>query len=109
MRYLGATDAAVATGESRQTCDLYASGYLGWVENKRGNLQIVQVEHAAAIVAADGRSGLIFARHGVIPAARVRADERGIAILGFDPRGGTLDGVNLLGRELIANAQSRQS
>lgn len=109
MRYLGATDVVVATGEPRQLCDLYASGYLGWVENKRGNLQIFQVEHAAAVVAADGRRGLIFARHGVLPAARVRADELGIAIFGFDPRGGTLDGVNLLGRELFAWAHARQS
>ncbi|WP_157498217.1 hypothetical protein [Leifsonia sp. Leaf336] len=109
MRYLGATDAVVAMGDSRQSCDLYASGYLGWVENNRGNLQIGQVEHAAKIVAADGRRGLIFARHGVLPAARVRADELGIAIFGFDPRGGTLDGVNLLGRELSAWAHARQS
>jgi hypothetical protein len=51
MRHLGATDVVVAAGEPRQLCDLYACGYLGWVENKRGNLQIVQVEHA-------GRSSL---------------------------------------------------
>ncbi|WP_374009887.1 hypothetical protein [Leifsonia sp. LS-T14] len=109
MRYLGAADVVVATGEPRRFCDLYASDYLGWVENQRGNLQIVRVEHAAAVVAADGRRGLIFARHGVLPAARVRADEYGIAIFGFDPRGGTLDGVNLLGRELFAMARARRS
>lgn len=104
MHYLGATDAVVATGEARQTCALYASHYLGWVENKRGNLEVELVERAAAVAAADGRRGLIFARHGVSPAARVRADELGIAIFGFDAQGGTLDGVNLLGRELRANA-----
>lgn len=108
MHYLGAADVVVATGEARQICDLYGSRYLGWVENKTGNLEIEQVEHAAAVVAADGRRALIFARRGVSPAARVRADEFGIAIFGFDPQGGTLDGVNLRGRELFATAQVRQ-
>lgn len=108
MNYLGVTDAVVAAGESRQVCDLYGSRYVGWVENKRGNLAVGLVEHAAAVVAADGRWALIFARHGVSPAARVRADELGIAIFGFDPRGGTLDGVNLLGRDLLAQAQTGQ-
>jgi hypothetical protein len=99
MRYLGATDAVVAMGESRHSCDVYSSGYLGWLENKRGNLEVELVERAAAVTAADGRRGLVFARHGVSPFARVRADELGIAIFGFDPEGGTLDGVNLVGRE----------
>lgn len=107
MYYLGAGDAIVATGDSRQLCDLYGSRHLGWVENKRGNLEVRLVEHAGMIVAADGRRGLIFARRGVIPAASVRADELGIAIFGFDPQGGTLDGVNLLGRELFAIAQAQ--
>jgi len=107
MRYLGASDAVVAAGEPRQVCDLYASRYLGWVENRRGNLEVELVERAAAVVASDGRRGLVFARRGVMPAARVRADELGIAIFGFDPQGGTLDGVNLLGRELLASAQAR--
>ncbi|MFF2773074.1 hypothetical protein ACFVUP_38855 [Streptomyces bacillaris] len=98
----------MATGEARQICDLYGSHHLGWVENHTGNLEIGLVEQAAAVIAADGRRGLIFARRGVIPAARVRAEELGIAILGFDPQGGTLDGVNLLGRELCATAQARQ-
>lgn len=100
MRFLGATDTVVAMGESRQSCDLYASGYLGWVDNKRGNLEVEFVERAAAVTGVDGRRGLIFARHGVSPFARVRADELGIAIFGFDPEGGTLDGVNLVGRQL---------
>jgi len=106
MRYLGATDAVAATGESRQVCDLYGTRYLGWVENRRGNLGLELVERAAAVAVADGRPGLLFARHGVSPAARVRADEVGIAIFGFDVQGGTLDGVNLLGRGLLANAQT---
>ena len=102
MHYLGATDAVVATGESRHSCDVYSSGYLGWLENKRGNLEVELVEHAAAVTAADGRRGLVFARHGVSTFARLRADELGIGIFGFDPEGGTLDGVNLVGRELCA-------
>lgn len=106
MRYLGATDALVAAGELRRACDLYGSRDLGWVENHRGNLEVELVERAAAVAAADGRRGLIFARHGVSPAARVRADELGIAVFRFDAQGGTLDGVNLLGRELRATAQA---
>lgn len=102
MRFLGATDAVVAKGEPRQSCDLYASGYLGWVENKRGNLGLEAVERAALVVAADGRRGLIFIRAGALPQAVDRADALGIAIFGFDPEGGTLDGVNLVGRELCA-------
>ena len=109
MHYLGAEDAVVATGEPRLICDLYGSRYLGWVENKRGNLEIGLVERAAAVVASDGRTGLVFAGHGVSPFARVKADELGIAILRFDAQGGTLDGVNPLGRQLFANAQTRQT
>lgn len=108
MHFLGFADVVVAVGDARQICDLYGSRYLGWVENKRGNLEVELVERAATVVAADGRRGLVFARRGVMPDARVKADELGIAIFGFDPQGGTLDGVNLLGRELFANAQARQ-
>ena len=108
MHYLGATDAVVTTGDLRRTCDLYSSSYIGWVDNNRGNVEVELVERAAAVVAADGRRALVFAGHGVSPFARVKADELGIAILRFDAQGGTLDGVNLLGRELFANAQIRQ-
>ncbi|QIZ99420.1 hypothetical protein [Leifsonia sp. PS1209] len=92
----------MAKGESRQTCDLYASRYLGWVENRRGNLGLEAVERAALVVAADGRRGLIFIRHGVLPQAVDRADSLGLAVFGFDPEGGTLNGVNLVGREWYA-------
>jgi hypothetical protein len=107
MRYLGATDAVVATGESRQTCDLYGSRYLGWVENKRGNLGLEAVELAARTVAADGRRGLIFIRAGALPQAVDRADYLGIAIFGFDPEGGSLAGVNMVGREWCATGLAR--
>lgn len=108
MRCLGATDTAIATGDSRQACDLYSSIYLGWVDNDRGNLDVELVERAAAVVAADGRRGLIFAGHGVSPFARAKAEAFGIAVFRFDAQGGTLDGVNLLGRELFAIAEIRQ-
>ena len=108
MLYLGAADATVATGDSRQACDLFSSDYLGWVDNNRGNVEVELVERAAAVVAADGRRALVFAGHGVSPFARVRADELGIAILRFDAHGGTLDGVNPRGRELLANARTQQ-
>lgn len=109
MMYLGAADTVVAYGTAVRVCDLYSSHYLAWVENKTGNLGIGAIEQAATVVAADGRRAWIFARRGVSPAARVRADELGIAIFGFDPQGGTLDGVNLLGRELFAAAQAWRS
>jgi len=99
MIYLGAADTVVASGTTVQACDLYSAGYLAWVENKRGNLGLEAVERAALIAAADGRRGLMFIRHGVLPQAVDRADYLGIAIFGFDPEGGTLDGVNLVGRE----------
>lgn len=107
MHYLGAADAVVATGESRAVCDLYGSRYLGWVENKRGNLGLDVVERAASVVAADGRRGLIFIRAGALPQAVDKADYLGIAIFGFDPEGGTLDGVNLVGREWYARGLAR--
>ena len=102
MRYLGEVDAVVAIGELHQICDLYGSRYLGWVENGPGNIGLELVERAASLVTFDGRRGLIFVRRGVRPGAIDRADQLGIAIFGFDPRGGTLDGVNSLGRQLWA-------
>jgi hypothetical protein len=107
MIYLGATDTVVASGEAIQACDLYSARLLAWVDNQRGNLDVAQVTRAASVSAADGRRGLIFVRHGVLPQAVDRADELGIAIFRFDPRGGTLDGGNLLGRELYATGLAR--
>jgi hypothetical protein len=103
MIYLGAADAVVASGKTTEVCDLYSTRSLAWVENRRGNLEVHRVERAASVSATDGRRALIFVRAGVIPAARVRADDLGIAIFGFDPEGGTLDGVNQLGRALCAD------
>ncbi|QIZ99848.1 hypothetical protein [Leifsonia sp. PS1209] len=107
MIYLGAADTVVAAGAAVQACELYSAGYLAWVDNQRGNLDMAQVTRAASVSAADGRRGLIFVRHGVLPQAVDRADELGIAIFRFDPHGGTLDGGNLLGRELCATGLAR--
>lgn len=107
MIYLGAVDTVLASGATVQACDLYSAGYLAWVDNDRGNLDVPHVMRAASLSAADGRRGLIFVRHGVLPQAVDRADELGVAIFGFDPQGGTLDGGNLLGRELYATGLAR--
>lgn len=106
MIYLGAVDAVVASGTTAKVCDLYSTRFLAWVENQPGNLEMERVTRAATVSTADGRPALIFVRHGVLPDARERADELRVAVFGFDPRGGTLDGVNLLARELNANGLS---
>ncbi|MFE4950527.1 hypothetical protein ACFQ9V_10515 [Leifsonia sp. NPDC056665] len=107
MIYLGAADTVVASGDAVRACDLYSAGYLAWVDNERGNLDVAQVTRAASVSAADGRRGLIFVRHGVLPQAVDRADELGVAIFGFDPQGATLDGGNLLGLELCSIGLAR--
>lgn len=106
MIYLGAVDTVAASGAAVKACDLYSAKFLAWVDNKPGNLDIERVNRAATVSAADGRPALMFVRHGVLPDARERADELGVAVFGFDPRGGTLDGVNLRGRALSANGLS---
>ncbi|MEY9852824.1 hypothetical protein ABH923_002502 [Leifsonia sp. EB41] len=103
MIYLGASDTVVASGDDRRACDLYSSRYLGWVDNRMGNLEVELVERSASVAIADGRAAVIFVRRGVLPAARQRADELGVAILGFDPQDAALDGANLLGREVCAS------
>lgn len=100
MVYLGAIDSVVASGEARRACDLYSSGFLGWVDHRGGNLDTVLVEHVAQVSAADGRRALVFVPGGVYPDAQDRADDLGIAILRFDPFNGDLDGANLVGRHL---------
>lgn len=106
MIYLGAGDTVVASGAAVQACDLYSAKFLAWVENRAANLEIERVNRAATVSAANGRPALIFVRHGVLPDARERADELGVAVFGFDPKSGTLDGVNLLGRALSAKGLS---
>lgn len=103
MMFLGAGDAVVASAEARELCDTYSSRYLGWVDNRRGNLDVEAVERAASLAAADGREALIFVSGGVVPYARQRADILGVALLRYGARGGVLDGANTQGRQLRAS------
>lgn len=103
MIYLGASDTVAAAGAAGQFCDLYSHHYLGWVDNRRGNLDTEAVERAATLAGADGRRGLIFVSGGVSPYARKRAEVLGVAILRYGAQGGDLDGANSLGRALCVS------
>lgn len=102
MVYLGALDTVISVGAARESCDLYSSKYLGWVDNTRGNLGVDTVEKAAKLAAADGRRALIFLRGGVRPVAQQRADALGVALLNYRARDSALDGRSYLGREIVA-------
>lgn len=102
MVYLGEPDTLVAEGAVRESCDLYSSRCLGWVDNGRGNLDVAAVEAAAKLAAVDGRLPLIFLRGGVRPAARERADALGVALLNYRARDSALEGRNRLGREIVS-------
>jgi hypothetical protein len=97
MIYLGASDTVIASGEARRACDLYGSRFLGWVDARRGNVDIDIVERAASVASSDGRQPLIFIPGGIRPAAQERADALGVAVLRFHAENATLDGVNSLG------------
>lgn len=103
MVYLGAVDAVAAQGSAQRTCDLYSTNYLGWVDNRQGNLDIDVVEKAARVAGIDGRSALIFVPGGVFPVARQRADLLGVGILRYDAHGGALDGANSVGRRFVSS------
>lgn len=103
MVYLGAVDTVVASGETDQVCDLYGSAYLGWVDSRRGNLDVDVVEKSANLAATDGRRALIFVPGGVFPAAQDLADILGVALFRYDAHGGVLDGANTLGRLLYSS------
>ena len=45
MIYLGAVDAVVTHGEARAVCDLYSANFLGWVDNRRQNLDVDVVKN----------------------------------------------------------------
>ena len=102
MIYLGAIDTVVATGSAGESCDLYSSRYLGWVDNGRGNLDVDAVDTAAALAASDGRRALIFVRGGVRPVAQQRADALGVGLLNYRARDSSLEGRSRVGRELLA-------
>lgn len=100
MVFLGETDVVVTVGESHDVCDLYSKRFLGWVDNRRGNVGLELVERAGAIAARDGRRAVVFVSGGVLPEAQDRADQLGLALLRFDAQGGNLDGANRLGRQV---------
>lgn len=100
MVHLGAIDTRTADESAQHVCDLYSSHYLGWVESRRGNLDVDLVERAATTSAGDGRFPLHFVPGGVYPEARTRADVLGVALLRFRATDGALDGVNVLGQQV---------
>ena len=102
MIFLGAHDTVVSLGAARESCDLYSSRYVGWVDNGRGNIGVDSVDKAASLAAADGRRALIFMRGGVRPVAQERADALGVALLNYRARDSALDGRSRLGREIVA-------
>lgn len=102
MVFLGASDTTISRGPVRESCDLYSSRYVAWVDNGRGNLDVDAVETAARLAAADGRQALIFLRGGVRPVAQQRADALGVALLNYRARDSALDGRSRLGREIVA-------
>lgn len=103
MAHLGAVDVVRSSGDTREACDLYSSGYLAWVSDSRGNLDVTMVDHAASVASSDGRLPLIFLPGGVRPTAKERAHACGVALLRYRANDGALDGANELGRQLRAN------
>ena len=103
MIYLGASDVVEYPKVDRRVCDLYSGRFLAWVCNKRGNIELDVVEMAASTSARDGRHPLVFLSGGVLPDAQDRADALGLALLRFDAQGGTLDGANVVGRQVRAH------
>lgn len=96
MIYLGETDTVVSEGAAAATCDLYSSRYVALVDNRRGNIGLPLVNRATALVASDGRRGLIFHSGGCFPDAAVKAEYAGIAVITFDARNAEIEARNQL-------------
>ena len=94
MVYLGERDTLVAQSEAAHVCDLYSSRYVALVNNDRGNIGMPLVERARALVASDGRRGLIFHSGGCLPDAGMAAEQAGIAVIMFDPENGEIEARN---------------
>lgn len=94
MVYLGEADTVAAIGDASATCDLYSPRYVALVDNHRGNIGLPLIERARALVAADGRRGLIFHSGGCLPDAGVAAELAGIAVIMFDPENGEIEARN---------------
>lgn len=101
MRYLGAADVVIADPAAAIPCDLYSNNILGWVHNWRGNVEADLVAHVISVLKNDGRSGMIFFRHGFDTFARNSATRAGIALVRFSPEDGTAHGLNQLGRDVF--------
>jgi hypothetical protein len=96
MVYLGEADTVIAVGDMSRICDLYSSRYVALVDNHRGNIGVPLVDRAAALVATDGRRGLIFHSGGCFPEAAVKAEYAGVAIITFDARNSEIEARNQL-------------
>ncbi|WP_370055985.1 hypothetical protein [Leifsonia sp. EB41] len=103
MLHLGALDTVVASGESRDICDLFSGRYLAWVDNTRGNLDGEKVMFAAGVASRDGRQPIIFKRGGIRLEAQRQADLHGVALFYYAPSDGVLEGANILGHQLRAS------
>lgn len=102
MIYLGAVDCVVASGNSRDACDMFSRRFIAWVDNRRGNLEPDVVGRAVEISRANGRQPLIFVRGGVLPEAKRLANEYEVALFSYVATDGSLEGANPLGIELRA-------
>lgn len=94
MVFLGESDTVAATGDDAAVCDLYSSRYVALVSNSRGNIGMPLVERAVALVASDGRRGLVFHSGGSRPTAGEFADANGVALIMFDPENGDIEARN---------------
>lgn len=102
MVFLGATDTVAASGPVSEVCNLYSSMYVGWVDNRRGNIDADVVQRAANVAAGDGRRPVVFVSGGMRPIAQDLAEALGVALLRYRSQDGALDGVNSFGRHLRA-------
>ena len=96
MTYLGETDTVVAAGAASAICDLYSSRYVALIDNRRGNIGMPLVDRAVALVASDGRRGLIFHSGGCLPDAATKAEGFGIPVIRFEARNGGIEPRNKL-------------
>ncbi|GAB3388484.1 hypothetical protein GCM10027568_09540 [Humibacter soli] len=101
MVYLGEVDTVAAAGEAAAVCDLYSSRYVALVENRIGNIDEPLVGRAAALVASDGRRGLVFHSGGCLPDAAAMADSLGIALFRFVGRTGGIEARNRLAAPIV--------
>ena len=105
MVYLGEADTVESVGAATAICDLYSSRYVALVDNRRGNIGLPLIYKAAALVAADGRRGLIFHSDGCLPDAALQAESLGIAVITFDARNGWIEARNRTANDICHSEQ----